>query len=377
MNDVEAMRRALDAARSARGSTAPNPPVGAVLVRDGVLLGAGQTQPAGGPHAEVMALRDARARGHDPRGATLFVTLEPCCHHGRTPPCTDAILEAGLARVVVGVVDPFPAMQGKGLAQLRAGGVAVELGLLAEGCEDAMRGFLRVYRGGLPEVHLKAATSLDGRIATATGASQWITGPQARAHAHAARSTFDALVVGIGTLLADDPRLTARGPDGRLHTDRQPVPVVLDTDLRTPADARLFAHPRRPVIVCADDAPARDDLAADVLRVPRGPGGLELVAAFRALGVHGLHRLLVEGGGGVHRGLLDAGLGDHLHLYLAPKVIPGGIPWVGGAPIDDLADAFRMRPAGEPTRLGDDVLLCFEREPSAAPPATARGPGGS
>lgn len=359
MNDAAAMDLALEEGRRALGTTAPNPPVGAVLVARGEVIGRGYTRPPGGDHAEVAALEDARARGHDPRGAVLYVTLEPCCHWGRTPPCTDALLAAGVSRVVVGVVDPYPAMQGASLELLRRAGVEVSLGVRAEACRAHMKGFLRVYEGGLPEVSLKAAVSLDGHLATATGESRWITGEAARRHGHVLRHQHDALLVGRGTAQADDPRLTCRLPEGA-----HPVPVVLDSELVLDAGAALLHGPRRAVVCCAEDAPERE-LAAEVVRVPRGAGGLDLRAVLRALGERGLHRVLVEGGGQVHRSFLDAGLVDHVYVYVAGTLLPGGRSWVAGPPVDALASAPRLgRPEVEP--LGDDVLLHYRLAESAA-----------
>ncbi len=350
--DARWMREALALAWRGVGSTAPNPSVGAVVVRAGQLLGGGTTRPVGGPHAEVVALSAARAAGHDPAGSTMYVTLEPCGHHGRTPPCTEAILAAGVTRVVVGVVDPFPPMRGSSLALLRERGVEVELGVCAADAAAVVRGFTKAVTRGLPEVTCKVAASLDGRIATASGESQWITGQAAREHGHRLRGSHDAILVGAGTLRADDPRLTCR-VDGL----PQPVPVVLDTELRADASAAIFAHPRRVVLLCALDAPERE-LGADVVRVPRGPGGLDARAALAALAARGLHRVLVEGGGQVHRALLDADLVDTVHLYLAPTLLPGGLPWLGGPPVESLAAALRF---GAPVvqALGDDVLLSW------------------
>lgn len=358
MTDVEAMSLAIAEARLALGATAPNPAVGAVIVRDGVVLATGYTRPPGGPHAEVVALRAAREAGHDVAGATMFVTLEPCCHHGRTPPCTDAVIAAGIARVVVGVVDPYPQVRGRGLRLLADAGVEVTLGVLSEACDELVRGFVRVTLGGLPVVTLKTAISLDGHLATATGESQWITGEQARAHGHGLRATHDAILVGHGTVEADDPRLTCRTATGR-----DPVPVVLDSELRVSSSAQVFAGTRRAIVCCAHDAPERE-LPADLVRVPRGPGGLDLEAVLRALGQRGLHRVLVEGGAQVHRSLLDGALVDEVYAYVAGTVIPGGRGWVGGPPRPVLADAPRF---GAPTAevLGSDVLLRY-RLPVAA-----------
>lgn len=350
MSDDRWMGRALQLAREALGATAPNPAVGAVLVRDGMVIGEGWTRPAGGPHAEVVALADARAQGNDPSGATLYVTLEPCCHHGRTPPCTDALLAAGVARVVAGMEDPTPPMQGNGLRILREAGVEVRLGVRSRACADIVRGFTRTASHGLPMVTAKAAVSLDGHIATATGESQWITGPEARAHGHGLRAEHDAILVGSGTVAADDPALTCRTREGA-----DPVPVVLDSDLRTPPSAALLRSSRRAVIVCAHDARERA-LDADIVRVARTPDGVDVEAALRALASRGLHRVLVEGGGRVHRSLFDRGLVDWLYLYVSGVVLPGGRPWLAGSPVTSLSVALRL---GDPQleRLGDDVLL--------------------
>lgn len=366
MTDEDFVRVALDAAVRVQGTTAPNPPVGAVLVKDGVVIGVGATQPVGGPHAEREALAAARAAGHDPRGATLYVTLEPCCHHGRTPPCTDAILEAGVARVVVGCKDPFPPMRGASLALLTKAGVDVSLGVLADVCARSMLGFRRAVTNGLPEVTLKAAVSLDGRIATAGGESRWITGEAARADAHGLRASHDAIVVGVGTVLTDDPRLTAR-VDG---VTAQPRPIVFDTGLRTPADAAVLRHPRGAVVITAEDAPDRA-LDATIVRVPRGADGRVAVEpALRAIVGLGLHRVFVEGGGEVHRSFLDGRLIDRLVVYVAGAVIPGGRPWVGGPALARLADAPRADGPPEVRTLGDDVRLDyrFAHRDGAVPP---------
>jgi len=350
------MGLAIEQARQALGRTAPNPSVGAVIVRDQRLLGEGRTQPVGGPHAEVEAIRAAALAGHtDLGGATLYVTLEPCCHWGRTPPCTDAILASGVSRVVVGVVDPYPPMRGKGLARLRAAGVQVELGARAAECAELVLGFTRTLTRGLPEVTSKVACSLDGSIATAAGESRWITGELARADGHGLRASHDGILVGIGTALADDPSLTCRVPGGR-----DPVPVVLDSDLRLPLGARLLAGARPAVIVCADDAPRRA-LPAEVVRVPRGPDGhVDPIEALRAVAARGLHRVLVEGGARVHRALLDARLVDTLHLYLAPALIPGGRPWLHpDPPLEPLGAAPRLGPPREVLPLGDDLRLTW------------------
>ena len=360
--DARYMGMALAVARRGAGRTAPNPMVGAVLVRDGIVLAEGHTQPPGSDHAEPHALRQLGPLGtRAAEGATLYVTLEPCCHHGRTPPCTDAILSSGIRRVVVGTVDPFPLVSGRGIAQLRAAGVQVDVGVREAECKRLNLGFLRITTGGLPEVTLKAGMSLDGRIADGAGASRWITGPAARASAHRLRDEHDSVLVGIGTVLADDPALTTRVPGGR-----DAVPVVLDTRLRVPDDAALLRSGRRAIVVCAHDAPARD-LPAEIVRVERAAHGVDVRAALRALGSRGLHRVLVEGGAHVHRALLDAGVVDRMELYVNGRVLGGGHAVVAG-PGYTLAEApdFRFTAV---EHLGDDLRLTLERagdvEPSA------------
>lgn len=352
LDDERFMAMAVEQARSALGTTAPNPSVGAVLVCDGVVLGTGCTQPVGGAHAEVSCLQDCQANGHTATGATLYVTLEPCRHTGRTPPCTQALIAAGVSRVVVGAVDPFPPMQGKGLEDLRSAGLTVDLGLRKDACDALVRGFARAVTHRLPEVTLKIATSLDGNIATASGESQWITGPDARLDGHRLRANHDAILVGVGTVIADNPRLTVRGIEGR-----NPVPVVLDSRLRTPPDAAVFSGSERVVIVCAEDAPDVE-LQADIVRVPRGPGGVDVVAALTEVAGRGLHRVLVEGGGQIARSLLDAQLVDTVVVYQSGRILPGGRSWVGGEPLGALADAVTLtvRSAG---MLGPDVVLRY------------------
>ncbi|MCB9778873.1 MAG: bifunctional diaminohydroxyphosphoribosylaminopyrimidine deaminase/5-amino-6-(5-phosphoribosylamino)uracil reductase RibD [Alphaproteobacteria bacterium] len=340
------MRRAIELAGRGRGRTAPNPMVGAVIVRDGQVIAEGWHHAPGLAHAEVDAL--SKVGGRAP-GATMYVNLEPCCHHGRTPPCTDAILAAGISRVVVGMVDPFPQVAGKGIAILQRAGVTVDVGVEGAAARELNAGFVLAQEQGRPLVVLKAGTTLDGRIADSTGASQWITGPQARAAGHRLRDGCDAVLVGSGTLLADDPSLTTRIEGGR-----DALPVLLDTELRCPSDARVLTAGRRPLILCAPDAPQRD-LPADIVRVPRGPDGLDLRAALAELVRRDVHALLVEGGGRVHRSFLDAGLVDRLHLFVAPKVLAGGAGWIGGAPYG-LAEAPGFRVVGM-ARVGDDVHL--------------------
>ncbi len=361
MNDREAMRIALAAASDALGTTRPNPPVGAVLVAGDEVLGVGRTSPPGGAHAEVMAIRAARAAGRDPRGACLYVTLEPCCHHGRTPPCTDAILEAGIRRVVVGVVDPFEPMQGKSLAKLRDAGVDVLLGVESEASAALMQGFLRVTLGGLPEVTVKIATTADGCLADVEGASQWITGVAARRDVHRERARHDAVVVGRGTALADNPSLDARDVDAAA----QPVPVVFDTHGRLARDARCL-RPGAVVLTGAETSAGWPD-GVEVVPVGVGPDGrVDVVRALRVLGERGLHRLWVEGGATLHRALLDAGVVDRVVQYQAGLVLPGGRPWVAPEPPVRLHEVSRWT-SPEVMTLGDDVRISWRVRPPEVP----------
>lgn len=349
-SDERGMAAALAVAAEALGSTAPNPAVGAVVVRDGQVLGRGHTQPVGGPHAEVMALRDTRENGHDPRGATVYVTLEPCNHHGRTPPCTEALLGAGIRRVVVGVVDPTEPMCGRSLERLRGEGTEVELGVLEDRCAASLLGWTRAVRHGLPEVTLKIATSADGAVATESGESQWITGEPARAAGRALRGSHDAILVGIGTVLADDPRLTTR-IEGR----PDPVPVVLDTEGRFPRGCALD----RPetLVFSAPGAPFLAEHAHQLV-VPRSLVGVELEDVLRALVVRGLHRVLVEGGAGVARSFVDGGWTDQVVQFVSGTLLPGGRRWLGGPSLQALADARRLTLVGA-VPVGDDLQITW------------------
>jgi diaminohydroxyphosphoribosylaminopyrimidine deaminase/5-amino-6-(5-phosphoribosylamino)uracil reductase len=357
----EAMRRALAQARRADGRTWPNPPVGAVLVRGDRVLGRGATRPPGGAHAEIVALAAARRR-HGPRaarGATLAVTLEPCAHHGRTGPCVDAILEAGVRRVWIGHRDPSPWTGGKGLRRLRAAGVEVTSGVLERECRHQHRGFLSIVERGRPWVELKLAGSLDGRIATARGESRWITGERARAFVHRLRARADAVMVGSETALADDPELVARRG---ARVVRRPVRVLVDSGLRVPATARLHRGEGASWVLFRRDAPARRVRAlarAGVEPVPVARRGdrLDLRAALRALAARGLTQVLVEGGGELAAALLRADLVDEVHWFVAPKLLGGdGRPALGPIGAGRLARAVVLVDR-EVRRMGQDLYV--------------------
>jgi diaminohydroxyphosphoribosylaminopyrimidine deaminase/5-amino-6-(5-phosphoribosylamino)uracil reductase len=360
--DLAQMQAALALARRGLGNVWPNPAVGCVIVREGAVVGRGWTQPGGRPHAETEALRRA---GDLARGATAYVTLEPCSHHGRTPPCCDALTAAGIARVVVAMRDPDPRVDGRGFAMLRAAGITVEEGLCAAEARAINAGFVRRITEGLPLVTLKLASTLDGRIATAAGESRWITGPAARREAHAMRARHDAILIGSGTALADDPDLTCRLPGA---TPRQPLRVVADARLRTPPAARIIATSRevRTLLVTTPghppDALARYQAAgAEVITVPRGEGGLSLRALLQALAQRGVTRVLAEGGAGIAAALLREGLADRLAWFHAPGVMGGdGLPAAYPLPVEVLAAMPRFRRV-DIRPLGADMLTEFER----------------
>jgi len=353
------MRRALSLARRAQGRTWPNPAVGAVIWRGDRILGRGATRPPGGPHAEIVALAAARRRhgAGSLRRASLAVTLEPCCHVGRTGPCSDAIREAGIARVFVGVRDPAPHVAGRGLRRLRAAGVRVQVGVLAEACRDHHRGFLSVHTRGRPFVTLKLAASLDGRIATATGDSRWISGPAARAFVHRLRGRVDAVAVGIGTARADDPELSARRGARVVH---RPARVVFDTRLRLDPHAKLLGGAGPVFVLCGREAPAvrrrrLERAGARVLAVRTVAGRVRAASALARLAREGLTSVLVEGGGALAASLLEAGLVDELHWFASPRLLGGdGIAALGPLGVDRLVGAPIVREA-HIRRLGDDV----------------------
>ncbi|QPF73844.1 bifunctional diaminohydroxyphosphoribosylaminopyrimidine deaminase/5-amino-6-(5-phosphoribosylamino)uracil reductase RibD [Roseateles sp. DAIF2] len=351
------MRQALALATQAIGLSDPNPRVGCViLAADGRLLGAGHTQPAGQAHAEVMALRDAQARGHEVRGATAYVTLEPCSHHGRTPPCCDALVAAGLARVVAAVGDPNPLVAGQGMARLRAAGIAAELGLLAEEARELNIGFFSRMQRGRPFVRLKAAASLDGRTALPDGQSQWITGEAARRDGHVFRKRANAILTGIGTVRDDDPRLDVRF----VETALQPLRVIVDSRLETSPAARILQPPGRALIYAAVEDAARARALADTgaeIAFKPGPGGkVDLAALLADLGARGVNELHVEAGHKLNGSLLRAGLVDEFLIYLAPKLLGQGREIAAFGPLASLGEALELNwrsvdPVGADLRL--------------------------
>ncbi len=364
--DRERLQRALDLAAASCGLTEPNPRVGCVIGSDdGRVFGEGATQQAGGPHAEVQALRAAQAAGHDVRGATAWVTLEPCAHHGRTPPCCDALVAAGIGRVVAALEDPFPAVAGAGLQRLRAAGIAVDLaGIdladLADAAHELNIGFFSRVQRRRPWVRLKAAASLDGRTALPNGVSQWITSEAARRDGHAWRRRASAVLTGIGTVLADDPRLDVR----LVPTARQPLRVVLDSQLRLPSGAALLAPPGDVRVYGAHDpggrAAALQAAGAGVQLLPGADGRVDLGAVLADLAQQGVNELHVEAGALLNAALLAGGWVDELLLYVAPKLLGSGAGIAALGPFEQMAQALDFAFL-DCTRIGQDLRLRARR----------------
>jgi diaminohydroxyphosphoribosylaminopyrimidine deaminase / 5-amino-6-(5-phosphoribosylamino)uracil reductase len=371
--DLGYMRAACGLARRGLGNAWPNPAVGCIIVNEGRVVGRGWTQPGGRPHAETEALLRAGPRA---RGATAYVSLEPCSHRGETPPCAEALIEAGVRRVVAAIEDPDPRVSGGGMARLRAAGIAVETGLWADAAAEINAGFFSRVRRGRPLVTVKLATTLDGRIAMPGGESRWITGAPARARAHLLRARHDAVMVGIGTVLADDPELTCRL--NGLGT-RPPVRIVVDRQLRIPPTARLLATAgAAPIwlLVAASADPIRRraiaESGANVIEVAEAGDRIDLTAALATLGARGITRLLVEGGARLAAGLLKARLVDRLAWFHAPVLIGGdGIAAIGALGLAALADAPGFERISTET-VGADLLTTFRNRNSQNPARSCR-----
>lgn len=349
------MQQALVLAESVLYSTTPNPRVGCLIVRDGLILGQGATQPPGGPHAEVCALRDAAARGHDVAGATVYVTLEPCSHFGRTPPCADTLVQAGVGRVVAAMLDPNPLVAGRGVRRLREAGIPVEIGVCLEQALALNPGFVSRMRDGTPWVWMKIAASLDGRSALENGVSQWITGEAARADGHHWRARSCAILTGIGTVEADNPALTVR----HVPTVRQPRRIIVDAQLRLHPDARILNGDEVWVITAAGSTERRAMLegrGARIVALPDGQGRVDLPALMRWLAQQDINEVHVEAGAGLNGALLGSGCIDELLWYVAPMLVGPGLPAARLAVLDQLslADRFEWM---EHARVGDDLRL--------------------
>lgn len=364
------MAEAVAEAELARGRTRPNPLVGCVIVRDGQLLGRGHHARAGGPHAEVAALRAVQAAGQVPLGADAYINLEPCCHQGRTGPCSQALIEAGIRRVFIGTLDPFPAVSGGGVAALRRAGVEVHCGVLAEVCERLNRPYFKRIATGIPWVNVKYALTLDGKIASAGGDSAWISSEASRHRVHQMRNTHDAILVGTGTLLRDNPRLTCRLPGGR-----DPMRVVLDARLRAPLDAAVFQlteiasrgddSAAQTLVVVGPSAPEEKRAALEARGVQcwqaplMADGRLDLRALLQELGRRHVMSVLVEGGSHVLGDLFDRRLVDEVHAFVCPRIIGGAAApsAVAGEGIACMRDAIELEERTIEIIDGRDVLI--------------------
>ena len=352
--DEKFMRRALTLARKGEGSVSPNPLVGAVIVREGRIIGEGWHRCCGENHAEINAIRDAT---ETVAGATFFITLEPCSHHGRTPPCAEALIACRPGRVVVGAVDPNPLVSGRGIEALRQSGIETEVGLLEEACRESNRIFFKYIRTGLPYVTLKFAQTLDGRIATASGHSRWISSPPSLRFAHRLRAVHDAILVGADTVRMDNPELTCR-----LVRGRNPLRIVVDSGLRLPPDANIFSDGKQTVAVTTRRAPAENRLllerkGVEVLEIGEDPAGrVDLRQLLTVLGKRKISSVLVEGGAAVATAFLKENLVDRLLIVLAPKIVGAGVNAVGDLGIRQMDDAlgFSFQRA---TRCGADLIL--------------------
>jgi len=361
------MQQALDLARRGEGRTAPNPPVGAVIVRDGVVVGKGFHPKAGEPHAEIFALVSAGTRA---MGADVYVTLEPCSHKGKTGPCADALIAAGIKRVFVGMQDPNPQVAGRGLEKLRQAGIAVEVGVEAEACERLLAPFTRHISSGLPYTIYKAAMTLDGNTATASGDSKWISGEQSRLRVHQLRDRVEAIMVGIETVLADDPLLNSRLPDS---DGRDPLRVVVDSQLRMPAAAQMLRQESKAgtlvATAVADDnkIKALQEAGAEVLVCPTVDGRVCLKSLWRELGKRDVQRLLLEGGTTLAGAALKSDLIDQMMIFVAPKLVGGasGFGIFSGEGCQQLRNAIPLvdlsyEQIGEDIMITGDVKRCLQ-----------------
>ena len=357
MSDEDFMREALRIARNAEGRTSPNPMVGAVIVRNGRIIAAGWHREAGTSHAEIHALDMA---GELARGSTLYVTLEPCSHYGRTGPCAKAVVASGIRRVVIGMQDPNPLVSGKGIAILKSAGIEVSCGILEQECRHLNEAFLKWVTTGLPFVALKTAMTLDGKIASVTGRSQWITNEASRRKVHELRDRYDGILAGIGTVLADDPSLTTRLPDG---TGKNPVRIIADSMARTPLNARIIQDKQAPTIIAVtEQAPeervtALQGQGAQIIRAGKGPK-VDLLRLMKQLGEREIISVFVEGGGSVNFSLLREHLVDRVYAFIAPKLLGGknALSPVEGEGFAELSEAVELDEITTEFLQGDILL---------------------
>ncbi len=363
-SDITFMRRALALARKGLGLTAPNPAVGCVIVRDGRVVGEGWHKKAGTPHAEVHALAMA---GDAARGAEVFVTLEPCCHHGKTPPCCDALIAAGVKRVVAGMVDPFLEVAGRGLQTLRQAGIRVEVGLLEEACKELNKGFIKAVTSGRPYLVYKTAMTMDGNIATVTGHSHWVTGETSRKLVHRLRAQCDAVMVGVDTIIADNPQLTVRHVRGR-----DPLRVIVDSRLRTPESVQVLQGPdvgKTLIATCETDENIHrryTDQGALVLVCREYDGRVDMDDLLRKLATRGVQSILLEGGSRLAGDLLQHGLIDEYIFFYAPKLVGNGFAPFAISGISSMEEAYKLR-VQKVARSGEDLVVYARPEGTCLP----------
>lgn len=358
---VDYMDYALSLGELALGYTSPNPAVGAVIVREGMVVGLGHTQPPGSSHAEIMALRQAGTRA---KGATMYVTLEPCCHRGRTPPCTDAIIEAGITRVHIALIDPNPQVNGKGIKQLREAGIEVVMGDHEDKAKEINEGYIKYITTGLPFVIAKFAMSLDGKIATRSGDSKWISNEESREYVHRIRRTVDAVMVGANTVIVDNPRLSARGSSEKGgRTKSQPLRVIVDGKGRTPLTSQIFKEPGYTLLAVARPMDAKhrreyEKLGAEVVEFRTTKGIIPLTQLMQMLGKRKITSILVEGGSILFGSLFDHNLVDKVMVAISPIIIGGkaAVNAVGGRGFSTVAKSLRLHNIKLDT-AGDDVLI--------------------
>ncbi len=358
---MDYMEQALTLARLALGQVSPNPAVGAMVVRGGVVVGEGYTQPPGSSHAEVVALKQA---GAEARGGVLYVTLEPCCHYGRTPPCSQTIIAAGISEVHMPMLDPNPLVSGRGKKELEEAGIKTYVGEHEEEAREINEGYAKFITTGMPFVTAKFAASLDGKIATKSGDSKWISGEEARKYVHNLRHATDAIMAGVNTILADNPHLTARISGGRGGTARkQPLRVIVDGKGRTPLSAQLFREPGKSIVamgraVSAEEAARFTEVGAELLELPSLEGRVDLEKLLRALGERNVTSVLVEGGGTLLGSLFDHGLVDKVVAFIAPVIIGGdeARTAVGGEGVDKIVGSLKLGRV-RVERFGEDVMI--------------------
>ncbi len=369
---MDYMEQALSLAKLALGQVSPNPAVGAVVVKNGVVIGQGYTQPPGSWHAEVLALKQA---GEEARGGVMYVTLEPCCHYGRTPPCSQAIIAAGIAEVHIAMLDPNPLVAGRGKEELEREGIKVYTGEHRDEAEEINEAYRKFITTGMPFVVAKFAVSLDGKIATKSGDSKWISGNEAREHVHYLRYTVDAVMAGVNTVLVDDPHLTVRCCGGKGGTaKKQPLRVIVDGRGRTPLSALVFSEPGKTLLALGRSATPEEKTAftqagAELLEVPSKEGLVDLRGLLKLLGEREITSVLVEGGSILLGSLFDCGLVDKVVAFIAPIIIggEGAKTAVGGGGIDKVADSLKLERV-KVDRFGEDLMVSgYIKEPSCLP----------